>query len=565
MKEKQKNNKKGIKYNKGITLIALVITIVILIIIAAVTINIALGQNGLVNRAKEGQEGYSAAQVEENIKLMLTEWYIDNNQNGITIKDFFENKLNDGTIDDMEETEEGYEITKDGYVITIDNNGNIVNEIAKVGPKPIVDNSSITITAQDGSEIANNSVEIGTPVKISFRVTFEEGTIESVTPNTTFDASTGIVTYITNGTEMSKKFVITGSGNAVTKKKISVANKYETLIQANSLLDAIKDNTFETSVTGVTTKIAINGKEEVYPVRVYNIDGNLTVSDTREYGEADDVATASAYAKRMVIVKVNGNLTITNTGKITATNNNADYGGPKGLLIYVTGTLTNEGEISMTARGAKAEGQDVYLFKNAAGTYECVPATGALGTTTTSNFNKAGTGRKTGGGGAGINTWSNITGTGSAGTSYSGGSGGGDAFNNNVSGTNAQPNGGSGGNGAASQGTGNPGGLDTYYWELPQGSNGTGGLLIIYANEFSNTGTINAKGVGIANRTTGGSGGASGGGSINIFYNTCNNVGTINSDGGAGSGDNSTIVNTSAGGAGTVNKGNISTGTYVAD
>ena len=33
----------------------------------------------------------------------------------------------------------------------------------------------------------------------------------------------------------------------------------------------------------------------------------------------------------------------------------------------------------MTARGAKAEGQDVYLFKNFDGTYEHVPAVGGSG------------------------------------------------------------------------------------------------------------------------------------------------------------------------------------------
>ena len=37
------------------------------------------------------------------------------------------------------------------------------------------------------------------------------------------------------------------------------------------------------------------------------------------------------------------------------------------------------GTISMTARGAKAEGQNVYLWKNLDGSYEYVPAVGATG------------------------------------------------------------------------------------------------------------------------------------------------------------------------------------------
>ena len=43
------------KKNKGITLIALVITIIILIILAAITINAVFGENGLILRAQEAK------------------------------------------------------------------------------------------------------------------------------------------------------------------------------------------------------------------------------------------------------------------------------------------------------------------------------------------------------------------------------------------------------------------------------------------------------------------------------------------------------------------------------
>lgn len=44
---------------RGITLVALVITIVILIILATVTISFAFGNNGLVNRAKDAEKYYA--------------------------------------------------------------------------------------------------------------------------------------------------------------------------------------------------------------------------------------------------------------------------------------------------------------------------------------------------------------------------------------------------------------------------------------------------------------------------------------------------------------------------
>ena len=56
------------KQEKGITLIALVITIVILLILAGLTINLALGDGGLAQKAKEATENYQLAQeAEEDI------------------------------------------------------------------------------------------------------------------------------------------------------------------------------------------------------------------------------------------------------------------------------------------------------------------------------------------------------------------------------------------------------------------------------------------------------------------------------------------------------------------
>ncbi len=58
--------KKRINYKeKGITLIALVITIIILLILAGVTLNTALSDNGLFARAKEASEKYKESEEQE--------------------------------------------------------------------------------------------------------------------------------------------------------------------------------------------------------------------------------------------------------------------------------------------------------------------------------------------------------------------------------------------------------------------------------------------------------------------------------------------------------------------
>ena len=52
--------------NKGITLIALVVTIVVLLILAGISLNMVLGQNGIIKRAGEAKKNYSNASEEED-------------------------------------------------------------------------------------------------------------------------------------------------------------------------------------------------------------------------------------------------------------------------------------------------------------------------------------------------------------------------------------------------------------------------------------------------------------------------------------------------------------------
>ncbi len=58
---------KYVSKQKGITLIALVITIVILLILAGVTIKILTGENGIINRANEAKMKTIEAYLREKI------------------------------------------------------------------------------------------------------------------------------------------------------------------------------------------------------------------------------------------------------------------------------------------------------------------------------------------------------------------------------------------------------------------------------------------------------------------------------------------------------------------
>lgn len=315
--------------------------------------------------------------------------------------------------------------------------------------------------------------------------------------------------------------------------------------------------------------------EEQIAIHAYVENESLSISETTEYGDANDIGTVNTNAKNMVVLKINGDLTINENAKLTSYG--TEYGGPKGLYVYVTGKLENNGEISMTARGAKAVGQNVYLYNNNDGTYEYVPKLGAVGAGRTyAASGTDGTGRATGGGGAGGGD-KGTPGAGAQGTSYSGGSGGGGVHQGGASAGAA--NGGAGGEAAGYEnstnvgfktggGAGNPGGASHIKRATQgKGEDGTGGLLIIYTNEFLNNGIISSNG------SKGGDGLLSysfwskrwpvevvlGGGSINIFYktNTSTQTSSIIANGGAGGTHESGGTNGGNGGNGTVTLKNI--------
>ncbi len=77
---------------KGITLVALVVMIIVLIILAGVSINLVLGTEGIITTAKRAKENIEYAQIEEQRKL--NELYIQIEENDVEVGGEIE-KLND--------------------------------------------------------------------------------------------------------------------------------------------------------------------------------------------------------------------------------------------------------------------------------------------------------------------------------------------------------------------------------------------------------------------------------------------------------------------------------------
>ena len=76
-KEKDFNKIKEKENEKGITLIALVITIIVLLILAAVSIAMLTGENGILSKASTAKEKHLIAQYEEELNLCIMEMQTD--------------------------------------------------------------------------------------------------------------------------------------------------------------------------------------------------------------------------------------------------------------------------------------------------------------------------------------------------------------------------------------------------------------------------------------------------------------------------------------------------------
>ena len=97
-----------LKNKKGITLIALVVTIVILLILAGVSISLILDNNGIIEKSKDAKREYGKARENEQADLNNASNWIDEITNAPEI-------VEPENIDDWEYKEEDGNITLNGY------------------------------------------------------------------------------------------------------------------------------------------------------------------------------------------------------------------------------------------------------------------------------------------------------------------------------------------------------------------------------------------------------------------------------------------------------------------
>ena len=93
---------KKVKGSKGITLVALVITVIVLLILAGITISAISGENGIIQKAVEARTQTDIANVKEQARLDITELQMDKLGEEITEEELETILLKYGSFEESE-------------------------------------------------------------------------------------------------------------------------------------------------------------------------------------------------------------------------------------------------------------------------------------------------------------------------------------------------------------------------------------------------------------------------------------------------------------------------------
>ena len=140
---------------KGITLIALVITIIVLLILAGVSIAMLTGQNGILTQAQNAKTTTANKSSEEKVKLSVMGARADDGT--LTVGKLRAELANYGGT--VEGDTFPVTATVDGKSFTVDANGNVTVSGSSTVPNPPASTENGTLGTVKGSETKNTTVK----------------------------------------------------------------------------------------------------------------------------------------------------------------------------------------------------------------------------------------------------------------------------------------------------------------------------------------------------------------------------------------------------------------------
>lgn len=192
-----KTKEKRIKEEKGITLVALVISIIVMIILSGISLNATIGENGIINRARESKLKQEEAEVEGEILSGIASLDIEYYQKatsdtGITINSIYSisglSKYVNGKIN-------GFNYNKNGTTVVYYTNER-GSYTVKIGEDGNVKTYSGIFVQKDETV----SIQMGKDDKITLNTDMEDTIWAVISGNGIVDPNTGEVTKNGDGT-----------------------------------------------------------------------------------------------------------------------------------------------------------------------------------------------------------------------------------------------------------------------------------------------------------------------------------------------------------------------------
>lgn len=322
---------KGKQTNKGITLIALVITIIVLLILAGVTIATLTGENGILTKASEASEQTEIGDEKEKVELSATGAIAENNGGEIK-RSYLNDELTsyigtegiDYTLSESETAPFVVKYSNSGRSYLVDENGNVSEYV-------------------DVAEY----VKIGQYVNYNPTVSDINGTLVEAS-KLTYTSPTGSGTEHGNG-YISSEEVETDGGQKYTA---TADTKWRVLEIGNGTVTLISENPITTDVGGNFTMNGAIGylyaERELNEIcKIYGYGYGADTSQVTKYsyggpidGELTGEITNSG-ARSITIEDINKQAGITEVDYTTLNSNYGSTTNPTTNVYYPTITTSN--------------------------------------------------------------------------------------------------------------------------------------------------------------------------------------------------------------------------------
>ena len=247
------NTLKNMKKQRGITLIALVVTIIVLLILAGVTINLVLADGGIFSKAEQAEEAQKKAEVTDLVSIMLSDAKIEKMVYKRDVLDFLTEKQKDGKLDSVTDNGDGtITIEKNGYTFIIDEKTTKILEISE-NTRTVRIALDKTV-AKLNEEVTATITIIGSDIKEVLKWEYNATSIDIGESNYTNEYTSNKIklSQATEGTYYLHLLVEDKSGNK--EEKISVAikvmpNPVESITLDKTTIEIEKGTTTTTTIT----------------------------------------------------------------------------------------------------------------------------------------------------------------------------------------------------------------------------------------------------------------------------------------------------------------------------